>query len=115
THRVVNYGLLVAAVAGLISLAWLASAFFVGRADLLHAQQRGSAPAQAFARAEVAALRAHADESLTLIDNSGDDSYQQDFMAQQKLLGPGPGTLLAAVQEAAANGGPGRDVGAEAR
>jgi hypothetical protein len=112
---VVNYGLLLATVAGLVSLVWLASAFVIGRGDLLHAQQQGSAPAQAFARAEVAALQAHADESLTLIDNSGDDSYQQDYLVQQKLLGPGPGTLLAAVQEAAANGGPGHDVGADAR
>ena len=104
TQRLVNYGLLVAALAGLVSLVWLAGAFAVGRADLLHAQQHGSAPAQAFARADVAALQAHADESLTLIDNRGDDSYQRDFLAQQKLLGPGPGTLLAAVQASAANG-----------
>ena len=97
THRVVNYGLMLAALAGLVSLVWLAGAFVVGRGDLLHAQQQGSGPAQAFARAEVAALQAHADESLTLIDNSGDDSYQQDYLAQQKLLGPGPGTLLAAT------------------
>jgi hypothetical protein len=102
THRVVNYGLLVAALAGLVSLLWLAGAFVVGRGDLLHAQQQGSAPAQAFARAEVAALQAHADESLTLIDNSGDDAYQQDYLVQQKRLGPGPGTLLAEVQAAAA-------------
>jgi len=114
THRVVNYGLLLATVAGLVSLVWLAGAFVVGRGDLLHAQQQGSAPAQAFARAEVAALRAHADESLTLIDNSGEDSYQKDYVVQQKLLGPGPGTLLAAVQAAAGSGGPGRDVAAEA-
>jgi len=105
THRVVNYGLLLAALVGLVSLVWLAGAFAIGRGDLLHAQQQGSAPAQAFARAEVAALQAHADESLTLIDNSGDDSYQQDFLAQQKLLGPGPGTLLGAVQASAGNGG----------
>ncbi len=104
THRVINYGLLVAAVAGLVSLVWLASAFAVGRSDLLHAQQRGSAPAEALARADVAALRAHADESLTLIDNSGDDSYQQDFLVQQKLLGPGPGTLLGAVKASAVKG-----------
>src|SRR6266704_1004182 len=121
THRVVNYGLLLAAVAGLVSLVWLAGAFVIGRGDLLHAQQQGSAPVQAFARAEVAALRAHADESLTLIDNSGDDSYQQDYLAQKKRLGPGPGTLLAAVQTAAVEGdgevggGPGREVGAEAQ
>jgi hypothetical protein len=104
THRRVNYGLLVAAVAGAVSLVWLAGAFAFGRAELLHAQQHGSAPAEAFARADVAALRAHAAESLTLIDNSGIYSYQQDYIAQQKLLGPGPGTLLAAVQASSGNG-----------
>ncbi|HEU5391568.1 MAG TPA: hypothetical protein VFV73_37275 [Streptosporangiaceae bacterium] len=97
THRMVNYGLLLTALAGLVSLVWLAGAFALGRADLLHAQQQGSVPAQAFARAEVAALQAHADESLTLIDNSGEDSYQQDFEAQVKALGPGPGSLLTAT------------------
>jgi len=97
THRVVNYGLLLAALAGLVSLVWLAGAFVAGRGDLLHAQQQGSGPAQAFARAEVAALQAHADESLTLIDNTGDDDYQKDYVKLQKLLGPGPGTLLAAT------------------
>jgi len=112
THRVVNYGLLLAALAGLVSLVWLVAAFVLGRGDLLHAQQQGSAPAQAFARAEVAALQAHADESITLIDNGGDDAYQKDYVAQQKILGPGPGTLLAAVQAA---GGPGSDVAAQAR
>jgi hypothetical protein len=115
THRVVNYGLLLATLAGLVSLVWLVGAFVIGRGDLLHAQQQGSAPVQAFARAEVAVLQAHADESLTLIDNSGDDSYQQDYLAQQKLLGPGTGTLLSAVQAAAGSGGPGRDVEAQAQ
>lgn len=104
THRRVNYGLLVATVAFAVSLVWLAGAFAIGRAELLHAQQHGSAPAEAYARADVAALRAHADESLTLIDNSGDDSYQKDFIAQQELLGPGPGTLLAAVGASAGTG-----------
>ncbi len=104
THRVINYGLLVAAVAGAVSLVWLAGAFAIGRTELLHAQQHGSVPAEAFARADVAALQAHADESLTLIDNSLDDSYQEDFLSQQKLLGPGPGTLLAAVQAPAGSG-----------
>ena len=112
THRVVNYGLLLVSLAGLVSLVWLVAAFVVGRGDLLHAQQQGSAPAQAFARAEVAALQAHADESLTLIDNGGDDTYQKDYLTQQKLLGPGSGTLLAAVQAA---GGSGSDVAAQAR
>jgi hypothetical protein len=113
THRVINYGLLLAALAGLVSLVWLAASFGVGRAELLHAQQHGSAPAQAFARADVAALRAHADESLTLIDNSGDDSYQQDFTVQRALLGPGPGTLLAQVQ--ASGGASGTAAAAQAQ
>jgi hypothetical protein len=95
THRVVNPGLLLGLVVVAAGLIWLGTAFAVGRNDLLHAQQAGSAPAQAFARADVAALQAHADESLTLIDNTGDDAYQQDFLLQQKLLGPGPGSLLA--------------------
>src|SRR5580704_138482 len=104
THRVINYGLLVAALAGAVSLVWFTAAFAVGRTELLHAQQHGSVPAEAFARADVAALQAHADESLTLIDNSGDDAYQRDFISQQKLLGPGPGTVLAAIQAPAASG-----------
>jgi hypothetical protein len=104
THRRVNYGLLVAAVAGLISLVWLAGAFAIGRADMLNGLQQGSAPAEAFARADVAALQAHADESLTLIDDSGDDSYQKDFIVEQQRLGPGPGTLLAAVKAPAGSG-----------
>jgi hypothetical protein len=104
TNRVINCGLLVAAIAGAASLVWLAGACAVGRTELLDAQQHGSAPAEAFARADVAALQAHADESLTLIDNTGDDSYQRDFLSQQKLLGPGPGTLLAAVSAPAGSG-----------
>ena len=111
THRMVNYGLLLTALAGLVSLVWLAGAFVLGRGDLLHAQQQGSVPAQAFARAEVAVLQAHADESLTLIDNSGNDDYQKDFVTEQKLLGPGPGTLLAAVEASTGNS----DVAAQAR
>ena len=87
THRMVNYGLLLAALAGLVSLVWLAGSFVIGRGDLLHAQQQGSAPAQAYARAEVAALQAHADESLSLIDNTGDDSYQKDYVTLQNRLG----------------------------
>src|SRR5581483_10490757 len=79
-------------------LAGLVIGYVLGRGDMLHAQQQGSVPAQAFARAEVAVLQAHADESLTLIDNSGDDDYQKDFVAEEKLLGPGQGTLLVEVE-----------------
>jgi hypothetical protein len=105
THRVFNYGLLLAAAAGIISLLWLAAAYGVGRSDLLNARARGSAPVEALARADIAALQAHAYESLTLIDNTGDDSYQQEYLHQQQALGPGPGTLLTAAQTTAAGSG----------
>ena len=44
---------------------------------------------------------AHADESLTLIDNTGDDAYQADYLNQERALGPGTGTLLTAASAAA--------------
>ena len=117
THRVLNWGLVAAFVAGAISLLWLVTAFTFGRADLLQAQEHGATPVEALARADIAALQAHADESLTLIDNSGDDSYQQDFLTQQKLLGPGPGSLLTGAGTAAAHSpaaGPATGAAAEA-
>ena len=94
THRRLNPGLALASVAGVISLLWLAIALTVARADLLQAREHGSTPVAALARADIAALQAHADESLTLIDAQGDDSFQADYLAIQHRLGPGPGTLL---------------------
>jgi hypothetical protein len=102
TNRVLNVGLVAAGVALVVSLAWLAVAFTAGRGDMLAAQARGSTPVEALAKAGIAAQQAHADESLTLIDNSGDDVYQQDYVSQERALGPGPGTLLTAAQAAAA-------------
>jgi hypothetical protein len=106
THRTVNVGLMAASVAGTVSLLWLLIAFAVVRVDLQQARDHGSAPVEALAQADIAALQAHADESLTLIDNSGDDSFQADFAAVRKELGPGPGTLLTAAASAA-SGSPG--------
>ena len=106
THRVANAGLLLASVAGVVSVLWLVVALTVARVELVSARAHGSAPVEALAQADIAALQAHADESLTLIDNSGDDSFQADFATVTKRLGPGPGTLLAAAA-AAAGGSPG--------
>jgi hypothetical protein len=108
TNRIVNPGLLVASVVGLASLVWLVTALTVARTHLIAARDHGSAPVAALARAETAALQAHADESLTLIDRSGDDSFQADFLSLQNRLGPGPGTLLtdAAAAAQGSRGGP---------
>jgi hypothetical protein len=86
THRVINVGVLIATITAIVSVAWLTGAYLAGRAELLNAQQHGSSVAEAFARADVAALRAHADESLTLIDNTGDDAYQADYLKQYSQL-----------------------------
>jgi hypothetical protein len=102
THRVLNGGLLTAGAVGLIALLWLAGAFVAGRGDLLSAQSQGSTPVQALVDANIAALKGHVDEGLTLINNAGDDSNESDFQAQLKALGPGPGTLLTIAKDAAA-------------
>jgi hypothetical protein len=101
TNRVLNAGLIVAVVALVVSLAWLLVAYAGGHSDLLKARARGSATVAAVARVSIAAQEAHADESLTLIDNTGDDSYQDDYRSRVGTLGPGPGTLLTAAQAAA--------------
>jgi hypothetical protein len=62
---------------------------------------------------DIAALRAHADESLTLINRSGDDANQADFLRVEKQLGPGPGTLLTDAATAA-SGSPGAQPAAAA-
>lgn len=105
-HRRLNPGMVVASAAAVVSLLWLAVAFAVARADLLQARDHGSAPVAALAQADIAALQARADESLTLIDAGGDDSFQADFAAVQHRLGPGPGTLLTDAV-IAAGGSPG--------
>jgi hypothetical protein len=106
TRRLVSPGLLAASVAGVVSLAWLLGALTVARTHLIAARDHGSAPVEALARADIAVLQAHADESLTLIGRSGDDSFQQNFLSLQKQLGPGRGTLLT-VAASAARGSPG--------
>jgi hypothetical protein len=101
SNRVLNVGIVAAGVLAVISLAWLAAAYLGARSDLLHAQASGSATVEAAAQVGIAAQEAHADESLTLIDNTGDDSYQADYLKQEHALGPGPGTLLTAAAAAA--------------
>jgi hypothetical protein len=101
SHRVLNRGLVLASLAGLVSVVWLIAALTSARIQVLSARDHGSAPVEALARAEIAALQARDDESLTLIDRAGDDSFQRDFVSVQRRLGPGPGTLLTAAADAA--------------
>lgn len=115
TRRVFNPGLVTASVAGVVSLLWLVIAVTSARADLLQARDHGSAPVATLAQADIAALQARADESLTLIVGAGDDSFQADFLTVQRRLGPGPGTLLTnAVTAARGSPGAGAAVSAAA-
>lgn len=105
THRVINLGLLTAAVLLTAATAWLAIAFSVARADLQHGVGHGSVPAETLAQAGIAAAQARGDELVNLISRSGDGPFRQDFQAVRAKLGPGPGTLLARAATASAGGG----------
>jgi hypothetical protein len=113
TNRIINPGLLLGSLAALAALIWLVTCVALARGHFIAARNQGSVPVEALARADISALQAHADESLTLIDRQGDDSFQQDFLTLQKRLGPGPGTLLTAAATAA-NGSPGGPAAAAA-
>ena len=92
THRVLNGGLLVAGAVGTVAVLWLIGAFVAGRGDLLTAQSHGSTPVQALVDANIAALKGHVDESLTLINNSGDDSNEtgpRDSRRRSSCSAPG--------------------------
>jgi hypothetical protein len=106
TNRIINPGLMLGSLAALAALIWLVTCVSLARVHFVYARNQGSVPVEALARADIAALQAHADESLTLIGRQGDDSFQQDFVTLQKKLGPGPGTLLTAASTAA-HGSPG--------
>jgi hypothetical protein len=97
THRTVNGGLLIATLAGLAAVIWLAAAIASGRSDLLTATQKGSAPAQTLAQADIGALQARGDETLNLISRTGDQGFQGEFHAtavtlDSQLTMAGPGT-----------------------
>ncbi len=94
THRIINWGLLLASAATAGSVLWLAASFAVARVDLGRALQRGSQPAATLAEAGIAAQRARGDEILNLISHSGDTAFQADFHAARAQLGPGRGSLL---------------------
>ena len=108
THRVLNRGLVLASLIWVLSVAWLLGSWLVARSSLSAAYDHGAAPAKALVQAEIVVLRAHADESLTLINRSGDDASEADFKQAERQLGPGPGTLLSEARTAG-TGSPGHD------
>ncbi|HEV2377507.1 MAG TPA: hypothetical protein VGS19_35740 [Streptosporangiaceae bacterium] len=94
THRVVNYGLMVASVLLAAATLWLAVAYVVARADLEHGVGNGSTPAETLAQAAIDTQQVRGDELLNLISRSGDTTFVADSHAVAAKLGPGSGTLL---------------------
>jgi hypothetical protein len=104
THRIVNYGLLVASVVLVASVLWLVAAFAVARADLNRGAAHGSAPAEMLAQAAIDTQQARGDEVVNLISRSGDAPFVQDFDSLRKALGPGPNTLLTGAASSSPSG-----------
>jgi hypothetical protein len=100
THRRINFGLLLASAALLVSALWLVVAFVSARSDFDQGIGHGSAPAESLARAVIASEGARGDQILNLISRTGSSSFDPDFTAQTHLVGPGQGSLLSAAEAA---------------
>lgn len=94
THRVVNYGLLLASAAILISTIWLVVGFVSARSDFQQGLGHGSTPAEELAQSVIAAQQARGDQVLNLISRTGSTSFSADFAAETATIGPRPGSLL---------------------
>ena len=106
TNRMLNVGLALASAVLVISALWLLAGFLAGRSDLDAGIANGSQPAQELAQASIGVQQIRGDAVLNVISRSGDTSFQSDFTATSKTVGPGPGSLLSAADAAQANGGP---------
>jgi hypothetical protein len=105
TNRMFSLGLMLASVLLIVSAAWLAVAFGTARADLDRGIGQGSQPAEALAQASIGVQQIRGDAVLNVISRSGDTSFQEDFRATSKLVGPGPGTLLTSAAASSAEDG----------
>jgi hypothetical protein len=107
TNRVFSVGLVLASLLLVISALWLAVGFLSARSDLDRAISRGSGPAQSLALASIGVQQIRGDAVLNVISRSGNASFQDDFLATSKKVGPGTGSWLgdaAAGQEAGGRG-----------
>jgi hypothetical protein len=89
TRRRINVGLLIAAVGTLASIVWLWTGTDASRTDLERSRSDGWGPVEKLAQARFLTLRAHGDESLTLVMRGSDDGkYERNFNeAWAELMG----------------------------
>ncbi len=107
TNRVLSPGLVLASLLLVISVIWLAAGFLAARSDLDGGIAHGSRPAQNLALASIDVQQIRGDAVLNVISRSGSTSFQTDFLATSKKVGPGNGSLLGAAAAAQQAGGQG--------
>jgi hypothetical protein len=96
-HRTWNVALAVATVVVLVVGVWATVAIATQNSGVTNSQANGSRPVSAFTEARILALRARADDELTLLTRDSDPSFQSDYdstsAALARLLGStGPAT-----------------------
>jgi hypothetical protein len=107
TNRVLSPGLVLASLLLAISVIWVAAGFLTARSDLDGGIAHGSGPVQNLALASIGVQQIRGDAVLNVISRSGSTSFQTDFLATSKRVGPGNGSLLgdaAAAQQAGGQG-----------
>ena len=83
-----------------------AAGFLAGRSDLDAGIAHGSQPAQELAQASIGVQQIRGDAVLNVISRSGDTSFQYDYAATSRNVGPGPDSLLSAAAAAQSDDGP---------
>jgi hypothetical protein len=101
TRRLLNPGLVLATLAVIVALGWLAISWTADTSALHASNVKGSAQVDALAQARIAALRSRADEALTLVARGNGAAFQDDFTATMaRLQGTRKaGGLLASAQD----------------
>ena len=89
THRILNLGWLVATITIVAVAALVGTAIASNSHHLRAARQRGSDPAAQLSSARILAVRAQADESLSLIARGSGATFSQDFDEVAARLGGG--------------------------
>ncbi|MGH3297740.1 MAG: hypothetical protein ACRDP7_38695 [Trebonia sp.] len=107
TNRVLSPGLVLASLLLVISVIWIAAGFLAARSDLDGGIAHGSRPVQNLALASIGVQQIRGDSVLNVISRSGSTSFQSDFLATSKKVGPGDGSLLGDAAAAQRAGGQG--------
>jgi hypothetical protein len=86
-HRTWNVALAAATIVVLLVGVWATVAIATQNSGVTNAQANGSRPVSAFTEARILALRARADDELTLLTRDSDPSYQGDYRTTAAALG----------------------------